>query len=394
MNSGSISKAILSYRFHQAGRAIMLATCAIVCAVGAVERTSAEDADVPFAQVTVDANPPSRPYYKMVGDIDGDGDQDMIVGGAKGPLVWYASPSWKKTRIAEGGWNGVKGEVADIDGDGDADIVMGGVVWFSNPRVGGGDWKMARIDRQRTHDVAVGDLDLDGRPDIVGRDQSAFGKAGNAIYVYHQKDPRSWKKHVIPCPHGEGLRLGDIDRDGDLDILTGGRWFENTRGAAANGWKGHVYTRSWAEPDAKVEMADINNDGRPDIVLAPAELRGERYKVAWYEAPNEPKTGDWLEHVIVPSIECVVHSLGVGDFDNDGDVDVAIAEMHQGTDPDEVSVLVNGGNGETWRKQVLAERGSHDIVVADLDNDGDLDIVGANHAGVHPLEMWRNDSKP
>jgi len=76
-----------------------------------------------------------------------------------------------------------------------------------------------------------------------------------------------------------------------------------------------------------------------------------------------------------------------------GDVDVAIAEMHQGADPDEMSVLLNGGKGETWKKQVLAERGSHDIVVADPDGDGDLDIIGANHAGVHPLEMWRNDSK-
>lgn len=375
------------------GRPFTGVICATVCTVGVVGRAPAEDAPVPFARVVIDADPPSRPYYKMVGDLDADGALDVIVGGAKGPLLWYANPGWKKTKIAEGGWNGVNGEIADIDGDGDADVVMGGVVWLSNPRIGGGSWTMVRIADQRAHDVEIGDVDLDGRPDVVARDQSAFGKAGNMIYVYRQESPRSWKKHEIPCPHGEGLKLGDIDQDGDPDILIGGEWFENTRGAGAGGWKRHIYTRAWTEPDVKVEMADMNGDRRPDIVLTPAELRGQNYKVAWYEASADPKTGRWAEHVIVPSIECVIHSLGVGDFDADGEIDVAIAEMHQGADPDEVSVLLNGGKGLTWRKQVLSRRGSHDIVVADVDQDGDLDIVGANHAGFHPLELWRNDSK-
>ena len=138
-------------------------------------------------------------------------------------------------------------------------------------------------------------------------------------------------------------------------------------------------------------MADVNGDGRPDVVLTPAELKGQTYKVAWYEAPAKLDEAEWAEHVIVPSIECVIHSLGVGDFDRDGQIDVAIAEMHQGTDPDEVSIHFNQGRGTTWRKQIISTHGSHDIAVADIGGDGDLDIVGANHSGQsHPLELWEN----
>ena len=365
----------------------------ICCVLGhcLISPVCSEDA-ISFTQLTIDADPPAKPYYKMVGDISGDGFADIVVGGAKGPLIAYLWPEWKQIQLAEGGWDGVNGEIADVDRDGDYDIVMGGTGWFVNPGDGSGNWKRVTIDNQKAHDVELADLDLDGALDVVVRDQSAFGKNGNWIAIYYQISPTNWRKVKIDCPHGEGIKLGDIDRDGDADILIGGIWFQNPRDAAAR-WPQHAYTTAWLEPDAQVEIADFNDDGRPDIVLTPAELKDEHYKVCWYEAPEDPRATNWAEHTIVADIESVIHSLGVGDLDGDGDMDVAIAEMHQGKDPDEVSVYINENHGKTWRQQVLSIKGSHDIVVADIGNDGDLDIVGANHAGVHPLELWINQTK-
>jgi hypothetical protein len=357
----------------------------VICATWA-----AQDRDLPFSTLTIDADPPTRPWYKLAGDINGDGQLDIVVAGAKGPLVAYLAPQWKKTQLADGGWEGVNGEIADLDGDGDADIVMGGIVWFENPGKVVETWKRHQIDNQKAHDIELADLDGDRRLDVVARDQSAFGGTGNAIFLYYQQAGGGWRKHIFPCPHGEGLKVGDADGDGDPDIVIGGRWFENP-GAVDARWTERGYTSAWTEPDAKVELADINGDGRRDVVLTPAELKGQFYRVCWYEAPADRRSADWTEHVIVDSIECVIHALGVGDFDGDGAVDIAFAEMHQGQNPDEVGIFLNRNQGSSWRKQVLSVSGSHDIVVTDIDGDGDPDIIGANHDQPHPLQWWRND---
>jgi hypothetical protein len=370
-----------------------IATVVSIAVLAAIRLSPA--AQVPFRHITIDDSV-KDPWAKIVADIDKDGFPDIVIGGRAGPLVWYHYPEWTKAVIAKGGYRTVDGEAGDIDGDGDLDIVMGGLIWYENPLPQGkpalAPWTAHQVADHKTHDVELADLDRDGRLDIVTRDQSDFGaKAGDKVYLWRQERGGKWTHRVIECPHGEGLALGDMDRDGDPDVVIGGIWFENDGRILEGAWRAHKFG-NW-HPNASVEVADLNADGRPDIVLSPSELKGDWYHLSWFEAPADPGQTGWTEHVIVERIECVIHGLATADFNGDGAVDIAASEMHQGEDPDEVVLFLNRNKGAGWDKQVLSTKGSHCIQAGDIGSDGDVDLMGANWSGPYQrVELWENRS--
>jgi hypothetical protein len=317
-----------------------------------------------------------------------------------GELVWYQNPGWQKHQISTDFKVRTDLAVGDINNDGRNDIVVLAderVIWLANP-----SWTATEIitskEPARFHDVEISDLDRDGDVDVVLRNQSLFGFDGDRLHILTQESGE-WRETMIAIDHGEGLRVFDINGDEFDDIVVNNVWLKNPVGAVATRpWTAIDYTSEWEWPNVQIAVNDINSDGSIDILLTPAEPAGEFYRISWFEG-NSDDESIWLEHVIDEELESVHHASGAGDFDGDGDIDIFTAEMNQGDDPDEVKVYLNNGEHTiSWSKVVLSELGSHNLQIADLDGDDDVEIFGTNwqfedYDRDYPVYLWDSASK-
>jgi hypothetical protein len=177
-----------------------------------------------------------------VGDVDGDGDNDIVAINSWWENVDGSGTSWERHQNLDfgqaGNWGyAVRTWLEDFDGDGDLDVVMsecdvedGRVALFLNEDGEGGRWDRHVLKEQGGqhdfHTLAVGDVDADGDLDVIvgGANLGAApyetlvfenlsGAEGNGV-------PDQWKEHVICVGHEnhEGV-IGDIDGDGDLDMM-------------------------------------------------------------------------------------------------------------------------------------------------------------------------------
>lgn len=324
---------------------------------------------------------------KAIADFDGDGLNDLAIGGAT--LVWYRSPDWTAKLIATAVDQFTTDmEAADVDGDGDQDLVVpdgtAGVYWWEN-RNAGQAWTRHLVGTAAgmyTHDVAVGDIDSDGDLDVVGHPL-----AGN-LHIYRH-DGAAWTARSLATTGGEGLDLADLNADGRLDIIVSGQWHQAPAGdIITTAWPIWVFDSGRLGQSLKIEASDLDGDNRPDIVLTPAEGFGD---IAWYRAPANPQTGAWARSVLLAGADCF-HSLALVDLDGDGWRDIVTAQMHIAVTGPVVAVYLNAGSATSFTRQVLANASSHNLVVGDLDGDGRPDLAGCNFIGTPPVTAWMNQA--
>ncbi len=387
--------------------------------------------ELSFDHVVVDQDGPRSPWGKTMGDLDNDGLTDLIVGGHKtniptvaqkilrklglwdnknimGDLVWYQAPTWKKRLISNKFYIRTSINVGDLNNDKFNDIVATtdkGLIWFENPGTNyqSKEWIAHSIDANKYHDVVISDLDLDGHLDLIARNQSLFRhNDGNTVNLYYQnatttKPNEKWKKSIIQINHGEGLKVSNINKDAYPDIVVNQVWLRNPGKSKEASWTQHQYTDSWTWQDVSIDVADINNDTRNDIILTPSEKEGQHYRISWFAAPKNP-TKVWLENVIDSRVEAIHHAIQARDYDKDGNIDILTSEMNQGTNPDEIKIYLNKPKATpAWEKQVISNSGSHNIQSGDVDNDLDMDFFGTHweikkYKGKYPVHLWKNQT--
>ena len=338
-----------------------------------------------FKHHYIDTELQGRSYGQTaVADVDGDGLPEFIMGQRGGNIYWYdyqEPGQWTRYLLGTESPSDVGGCALDVDGDGWLDFVAGGA-WYRNSRKPSlKPFKRFVFDKKLTdvHDVVTADIDGDGKPEII-----TMSDKNNLRWYKIPEDPtQPWERHDIgPAVHA-GVSVGDIDGDGDLDIVRSNVWFENIHGDGSE-WVEHPIgpcggDSGWQANATLSAVCDINGDGHNDIVLADAEITGA--KIVWMENLNG-RGLTWKRHELPQGDDGArgaYHSLWVADFDGDGDLDIFSCEMEgvMGDNPPRWFIWENvDGKGEHFVEHVIlnAGLGGHEAVVGDFDGDSDLDI--------------------
>ncbi|MEK9694574.1 MAG: VCBS repeat-containing protein [Candidatus Poseidoniales archaeon] len=322
-------------------------------------------------------------YDVHVADMDGDGDLDIVSASwLDSTVAWYendgaADPSWTATDITTSAAGVHSVFVGDMDGDGDLDIVSGDyndatIAWYENDGAADPSWTAADIDGNATgvRSVHVADMDGDGDLDIL-----SASALDNTIAWYENDGAAnpSWTATDIntSASHAYEVYAADMDDDGDLDIVSASwgdntiAWYEND-GAADPSWTAADINTS-ASGAKSVFVADMDGDGDLDIISAAAVDD----TIAWYENDGAADPS-WAAATIATTADGA-KSVFAADMDDDGDLDIVSASENDHT----IAWYENDGAADpSWTEVDIATNatGAKSVFVADMDNDGDLDL--------------------
>ena len=295
----------------------------------------------------------------------------------------------------------------DLNGDGWNDILIIGfpgqdTSWYENPRGREGHWIRHKIfDDTCNESPTFTDITGDGRPELVGITKGRYGYAGpdpaapEKPWVFHPLSPNN---NYGNFTHGMGV--GDVNGDGRADLIEKDGWWEQPASLAGDPiWTFHP--QPFGVGGSQMYAYDVNGDGLKDIITG---LSAHGFGLAWFEQYREGGTIKFREHILMNKEPgesrygvkfSELHAIDLVDMDGDGLLDIVTGKRfwsHGRTgDPDRNSAavlywfqLVRGANGSVDYVPHLIDDNSGvgvQVVARDLNGDGLADIVVGNKKG-------------
>ncbi|MCF7809945.1 FG-GAP-like repeat-containing protein [bacterium] len=378
-------------------------------------------------------------------DLDNDGDWDLVSIGYEGDcLTWWENDGdqeFTRRDIADDFDGAIDLDIVDLDADGDIDIIGTAydgaeITWWEND--GDQNFSAHNIIDDFSGAVAVhcADLNGDGDIDVVGAAEGA-----DEIIWWENDGDENFSDRLISDSF-DGVRsiyVSDIDSDGDFDIIGACRganaitWWENDLDPPQPEIEVNPMSLEFGEVSVN-ESEDLTftviNNGDENLTVEGFAVEGEYFEISNEDgfmlrpnqrttrtvtfAPrqagefegiviiisNDPNNAEFeveLSGIALPNIEFTQHNLDTGfngaysvfsfDLDNDGDIDVLGAAYSD----DEISWWENDGN-RNFSHHYITEAcdGAQSAHAADIDGDGDIDVIGASNRDNY-ISWWENN---
>lgn len=298
----------------------------------------------------------------------------------------------------------------DCNGDGWTDIVCvpwpgKEGYWYENPAGRPGPWKAhLYYDMVGNESPVWADVTGDGRPELVFNNEGWLGYAGpdparpTQPWVFHAVSTQD--KRYQRYTHGVGC--GDINGDGRVDLVERVGWWEQpAHPTPGQPWKFHPF--HFAEAAAQMLVYDVNGDGWADLITA---WHCHEYGLIWWEqVPRPGRSPDWRQHVILPAQPDLtspglrvsqLHALDLADMNGDGLKDLVTGKRfwaHGPTgdkEPDAPAVVLwfelrRAAEGHVSFIPHLIDDDSGvgtQVATADLNGDGRPDVIVSNKKGI------------
>ena len=328
-------------------------------------------------------------------------DLDVIVAGDNG-IRWYENDgtgnfsTYHTIPYSYGDYLGY--DIADFNLDGADDIVIGnhqaGKVWlYLND--GSGDFSCYTCvgDHPEVHQVAAKDFDNDGDIDVVStRHHKSESFEGSSYWFKNDGTNQNFTRYTIESigpAAARRINAGDLDADGDIDFVAGSYstcWYENR--IKEDDDPEHGFVRHWLDNHKNLYdwIGDVDKDGYLDIITAniAENLPLSLTYPTWWENDGISR---FYAHPLPPA---AYHAEAVVSVDIDYDGDIDIVQSFWGTTGGGASLgwYENDGNQNfTYRKYSMYPY-SCDLQVGDVSGNGFADLITSTHSPGTSIDWW------